>query len=202
MKIPTENVAIYWGAFNPPTLAHSQVVHEVLSRTNIDHIILSPSWEREDKNFWIDHIHRRWLIELFLKLLQNHWANVSLEPHFFEWNNSDITTTRAEEEFFRDKLWFSPSFIFWSDVAPNMHWWSNNENRFIEEQLRKIFISRPWKHFNFKANGFREYTLLDIPDMLDVSSSTAREMIRQKQSVEWILHPEMSQKIKKENLYQ
>lgn len=65
-----------------------------------------------------------------------------------------------------------------------MSWWSNNEARFIEEKLKKIFIKRPGFEFDFEANGFAEYTLLDIPDMLDVSSSLAREMIRNKQSVE------------------
>lgn len=65
-----------------------------------------------------------------------------------------------------------------------MSWWSNNEQRFIEKRLKKIFIKRPGFEFDFEKNGFAEYTLLDIPDMLDISSSLAREMIRNKRSVE------------------
>ncbi len=202
MKHTNKNVAIYWGAFNPPTLAHSKVVQEVLAQTDISHIILSPSGEREDKDFWIEHENRRKLIQIFLKLLQDSGAKVSLDTHFFEWNNAGITTTSEEEAYFRKKLWFSPAFIFWSDTAANMHWWSNNEDRFIEEKLKKIFIARPGTHFDFEANGFSEYLLLDIPNMLDISSSLAREMIQHKQSVAWILDPKIIHEIEKNHLYQ
>lgn len=83
-----------------------------------------------------------------------------------------------------------------------MSWWSENEDRFIQEKLRKIFIKRPGYDFNFEANGFREYTLLDIPDMLDISSTTAREMIANKLSVEGILFQELAQEIEIQQLYQ
>lgn len=196
-----EHIAIYWGAFNPPTLAHAQVVQEVLKRKAASHIILSPSWEREDKNFWIPHMNRKKLIHIFLELLKKDGLSVSLDTHFFEGKNGWNTTTAAEEAYFREKLWFSPAFIFGSDVAKNMPWWSNNEGKFIEERLKKIFIKRPWEHFDFIANGFREYTLLDIPDMLDISSSLAREMIAGKRSVNGILFPEISAEIERANLY-
>lgn len=196
-----ETIAIYWGAFNPPTLAHAQAVQEVLKRKAASHIILSPSGEREDKNFWIPHMNRKKLIHIFLELLKKDGLSVSLDTHFFEGNNGWHTTTTAEEVYFRKKLWFSPAFIFGSDVAKNIPWWSNNEGKFIEERLRKIFIMRPWEHFDFIANGFKEYTLLDIPDMLDISSSLAREMVARKRSVNGILFPEISAEIKENDLY-
>lgn len=197
-----EHIAIYGGAFNPPTLAHSQVVQEVLRQQAASHIILSPCWEREDKNFWIEHAKRWKLIQIFFNTLKKLWLSVSLDTYFFDGKNNGITTTRAEEDYFREKIWVSPSFIFGSDVAANMSWWSNNDERHIEEKLKKIFIKRPWFDFDFEANGFREYTLLDIPHMLDISSSMAREMIQNKQSIERILSPEIMQEIEKNHLYQ
>lgn len=201
MEFPEWKTAIYWGAFNPPTLAHIQVVEEVLKTSEISHVILSPSGEREDKVFDISNQERRKLIERYLEILQNLWASVSLDDYFFEGKNKGITTTKAEEAYFREKLWFSPYFIFGSDTAENMSWWSDNEDRFLQEKLKKIFISRPWYSFDFQANGFREYMLLDIPDMLDISSSLAREMIQNKGLVDGILHPEIQQKIENNNLY-
>ena len=197
-----EKVAIYWGAFNPPTLAHAQVVEEVLKRQAAGHVILSPSWEREDKDFWISTPERRKLVEIFFEVLRQQGLHVSLDIHFLEWKNTWITTTTWEEKYFREQLWVAPAFIFWSDVAPNMSWWSNNPDRFIEERLKKIFIKRPGFEFDFEANGFREYTLLDIPHMLDISSSLAREILRNKQSVEWILLPEVAREIQAQKLYQ
>lgn len=202
MKTTNKNIAIYWGAFNPPTLAHAQIVENVLNQTDISHIILSPSGEREDKDFWIPQSERKRLIELFFQALKSQGCSVDIDFHFFHWHNGGITTTKAEEAYFREKLWVSPSFIFGSDTAENMSWWSNNEDRFIEEKLKKIFIHRPGHEFDFTANGFREYMLLDIPDMLDISSSLAREMIQNKASVAWILTPEIVWEIHKKNLYQ
>ncbi|MCH8518368.1 hypothetical protein LAT59_01195 [Candidatus Gracilibacteria bacterium] len=198
----THEIAIYGGAFNPPTLAHAQVVEEVLKKQVASHIILSPSGAREDKNFGIPQTERRRLIEIFFEVLQRDGLNVSLDTYFFEGKNTGITTTAGEEKYFREQLGVSAAFIFGSDVAPNMSWWSNNPDRFIEERLKKIFIQRPGFAFDFEANGFREYTLLDIPDMLDISSSLAREMLRNKQSVEGILFPELAEEIQKQKLYQ
>lgn len=201
MKTKARKTAIYWGAFNPPTLAHIQVVEEVLKTSDVAHVIISPSGEREDKIFDISHDDRRKLIEKYVEILKSLWANVSLDTYFFDTNDSGVTTTTAEEEYFRKKLWVSPYFIFGSDTAENMSWWSNNKNRFIEERLKKIFIRRPWCEFDFQANGFREYTLLDIPDMLDVSSTMAREMLKNKSVVNGILHPEIQNEIEENNLY-
>ncbi len=197
----SETTAIYWGAFNPPTLAHAQVVWEVLKNSHITHVIISPSWEREDKQFWIQPMYRKKLIEMYVNILQESWLNISLDTFFLEGKNHGLTTTAAEEEYFREKLWESPYFIFGSDVAQNMPDWSENENAFIERRLKKIFINRPWYEFDLEANGFDNYMLLDIPNMLDISSSMAREMIRNKQSVQGILHPEISQTILRETLY-
>lgn len=196
-----ENIAIYWGAFNPPTLAHLQIAQQILKTENVTQLIISPSWEREDKDFWIENNKRKMLIEKYIEILRSSWLNVSLDTFFLEWKNQWFTTTAWEEEYFREKLWTSPYFVFGTDVAPDMPEWSWNEDKFIETKLKKIFISRPGYEFDFQRNWFDNYILLDIPDMLDISSSLAREMIRNKQSVKWILHPKIIWKIEKENLY-
>jgi len=201
MKTTVESTAIYWGAFNPPTLAHIQVVEEVLKTSDITHVIISPSWEREDKDFWISNSERKKLIEGYISILQAMWLNASLDTFFFEGKNKWPTTTSAEEAYFRKRLWNSPWFVFWTDVASDMPEWSGNTNTFIEKKLRKIFISRPGYNFDFDAEGFDNYLLLDIPEMLDISSSVAREVLQTKWSVKWILHPEIEQIIQNEDLY-
>lgn len=201
MKLAAKNIAIYWGAFNPPTLAHEQVVREILRISQVQHIIISPSWEREDKQFSVNMDRRKKLIERYVGVLQESWLSVSLDTFFLEGKNKGLTTTAAEEAYFREKLWVSPHFIFGSDVAANMSDWSWNIDTFIETKLKKIFITRPGYEFDFEGNAFDNYMLLDIPDMLDISSSLAREMIRNKQSVQGILHPHIAQEIRVNNLY-
>lgn len=100
----TAEIAIYGGAFNPPTLAHARVVSEVLKRQAATHIILSPSGVREDKNFGISQAERRRLIEIFFEVLKKDGLSISLDTYFFEGKNAGITTTAAEEGYFREKL--------------------------------------------------------------------------------------------------
>jgi len=196
-----ENIAIYWGSFNPPTLAHSQVITEVIEHTDIDKIIVSPSWERLDKDHWIEHHHREKLNQIFYKILQDSGINVELDSHFFDWKNDWDTTTVQEEVYFREKLWISPHFIYGSDVVSQMSTWSWNENRFIEEKLKKIFITRPGYKFEPQKHWIENFILLDIPHMLDISSSMTKEMIQNKQCVSDILSPKIVEYIEKNRIY-
>ncbi len=200
MNTSQNNVAIYWGTFNPPTLAHMQVVTEVLKTTEISKIIISPSGVRQDKNFWVLENQRRLLIERYIEVLKNAWLNIGFDTHFLEGKNGWFTTTAQEEEYFRKKLGESPWFIFGNDIAKDMPDWSWNIDKFIEHKLQKIFIPRPGYTFDFKKNDFKNYMLLDIPNMLDMSSSIARAMIAGKQSVDGILHPEIAEAIEQNNI--
>lgn len=196
-----KNIAIYWGSFNPPTLAHSRVITEVIEHTNIEKIILSPSGDRLDKNHWIEHVHRKKMIEIFFQTMRNYGIDIELDEHFLEWKNGGNTTTSQEEKYFREKLWFSPHFIYGSDIAPTMPTWSWNKDKFIEEKLKKIFITRPGYKFEPKKHWMKNFILLDIPHMLDISSSMAKEMILNKQAVNDILAPEVIEYIEKNKIY-
>lgn len=196
-----ENIAIYWWSFNPPTLWHIQVVKWVLEHTDIKKIIVAPSWDRLDKSHNIEHNNRKKLIEIFIKVLKESWVNVDLDLYFFEWKNNGITTTLQEEKYFKQKLWLEPTFIYWSDVVTHMHNWVWNDNKYIEKKLKKIFINRPGYEFKPQNYSLDNYILLDIPELIQVSSSVAREMIKNKQSVADILNPEIVKEIINNNLY-
>jgi len=155
----TSETAVYGWSFNPPTLAHAQVVKKVLATKKISQVIISPSGLRWDKDFGMHGL------------------------------NGDETTTAQEEAYFREKLWKSPWFVFGTDVAPDMPTWKWNINKFIETKLKKLFLTRPWFDFDFEAYNFQNYMLLDIPDMIDLSSTTVRTLIKTKDEVSDILYP-------------
>ena len=199
MKV--ENVAVFGGSFNPPTLAHSQVVREVINRTSIDSVLLLPSWERADKTFWIQENDRKKMIEIFHASLLGEWLNVDIERYFLDWSHVWLTTTIQEEQYLKSKLWFSPYFIYWTDVIPWMQNWRWNEDTFVEKEMKKIFISRPWNRHNPEEYKMENYILLDISDMLNLSSSTIREMLKNKESVENLLFVEIEGYIKNNKVY-
>jgi nicotinic acid mononucleotide adenylyltransferase len=47
------------------------------------------------------------------------------------------------KDYYKEILGFEPYFVFGTDVIPNMPTWKDNENQYIEKQLKKIFIPRP-----------------------------------------------------------
>lgn len=194
-----ETIAIYWGSFNPPTRAHAQVITSVLDMTQIEKIIFTPDWERDDKDHKISLAHRKKMIEIFYEVLKWQWYNIEFDTHFLDWNNWNKTTAMQVRDYFKKKLWFYPWHIFWTDVAPAMPNWSWNYNKIIEEKLKKIFVSRWW--YSFNPNLFKNFMLLEIHDIPAISSSMAREMIANRLKVDSILFPEIVDYIEKNNLY-
>ncbi len=201
MKHTSQNIAVYGGTFNPPTLGHMQVMQEILKNTHITHIIMSPSGTRSDKIFGIEDIHRKRMSQICIETLKTQGYSLSLDTHFIDGKHTWLTTTKAEYEYFRESIWEEPTFIFGSDMAQRMHTWENNPDRFVETRLKKIFLHRPGYDFDFEKNDFENYILLAISEMLGVSSTIAREMLRTKQNVEQVLHPNIIQDIAKHHLY-
>ncbi len=193
-----QSIAIYWGAFNPPTIWHKDIVNKLLTQKKVDKIIFSPDWQRADKNYKISFTQRCKMMEIFFEELTDEWLNVEFDDYFLtrkDWN----TTTMQVEEYFKDKLWFSPSHIFWIDTIKNMPNRVWNKDRYIQDKLKKIFILRKW--FLLPENiDMENYSLYDL-DILEISSTTIREMIRNKLKVNHILTPKVHEFILKEELY-
>ena len=197
----TENIAIYWGSFNPPTIAHSMIVEQVLTKTKIDKVIISPSWVRTDKDFEIDENHRKKLIDIFFKTLKNKWLNIEFDNHFLNWKNWWHTTTMQEESYFKKKLWFSPYFIFWSDVIPQMPTWSWNKDKFIEKKLKKIFINRVGYWFEAEKYSIENYIFSENNNIPDISSSLVKQRLKNKQKIDDLINSKIEDYIRENTLY-
>lgn len=197
----SEKIAIYWWSFNPPTIWHLQAISWIHKQRVVDKIIISPSWERLDKNHIISLEDRKKLINSFLSILHESWINIDFDFHFFEWKNWDITSTIEEEKYFINKFWFSPYFIFWSDVIPSMNNWVWNEDFYIEKKLKKIFINRPWYIFEPENYWIDNFLICNIPWLPNISSTIVREMIKNKQNVSLLLNQKIIDIVNENNLY-
>jgi len=192
------NIAIYGGAFNPPTLWHEKVISWILTSTQVEKIIFSPDGYRLDKNYWISQEKRKEIIYIFLDELLKKWLDVEIDPHFLDGKNWDFTSTVEVDKYFQEKLGLSAYHIFGSDVVEWMKNWSWNKDQFIEKKLNKLFVSRPWYVVNF--DELENYILADVPDLIEISSTVVREMLSIKQDVSSIITPEVSQYIQSENI--
>lgn len=193
-----ESIAIYWGAFNPPTIWHKDIISKLLIQNKVSKIIFSPDWQRADKDYKITFSQRNEMLKIFFEELKNQWLNVEFSDYFLkkDWN----TTTIQVEEYFSEKLWFKPAHIFWIDVINNMPNRIWNKDRYIEEKLKKIFILRKWFLLPEEID-MQNYFMYDL-DILEISSTTVREMLKNKLQVRHILSPWVYDYIMKNELYQ
>lgn len=195
-----EKIAIYWWAFNPPTLGHFFVINEIFKNTDIDKILIVPDWDRDDKDYKIEKKLRKDMIELFVNILKNKWLNVWVDYYFFEnKNNSKITTTREVDLYFKEKLNSEPWHIFWTDISWQIKKWSWNPNKYIEKTLKKIFIKRKW--FKFINNELENYILINPKNSPNISSTTIRENCKNNIPISNLLFKEIEEYIIKYKIY-
>jgi nicotinate-nucleotide adenylyltransferase len=193
------NIAVYGGAFNPPTNWHKFVIESIISKTKIEKIILNPDGPRIDKDYKIEKSYRREMIEMFLKDIKKIGIKIEFDDHFFNWQNGKDTTMMQQKEYYKNKLWFIPHFIFGTDTINTMPNWKDNIEQYIEQKLPKIFIPREWNKYSLK--DFKNYQILDTKE-INISSSNVKEvLIHNKQEVSELIIPEIRKYILKYNLY-
>ena len=193
-----EKIAVYWGAFNPPTLWHQEVILKMLTKWYVDKIIFSPDGQREDKNYSISSEKRRDMIKIFASEISQKWFNIEFEDYFL--HNNSPTTTMEVEKYYRQKLWFQPYHIFGIDTLSSMPKWTGNTDKYLEKKLKKIFILRKWFLIPDEID-MENYEILDL-DILEISSTLVREMLKNKLQVHHILSPWVHNYIMKNELYQ
>ncbi len=194
-----EQIALYWGAFNPPHILHEEVIKTILSKTIITKIIIVPSWLRSDKTYNISKEYRNNLINLFIKNLS--WLNIELNKDFFL-DKIPSTTMVWMDEYFKKKLWYSPYQIFWSDVIKDLDKWY--EPLKVKKYIPKIFVSREW--FDLDNSWLENYLYVKISfdnqkliKLKHLSSTIIKENIKK-----WIytwLNLEIAEYIKEKWLY-
>jgi len=194
-----DKIAIYWGAFNPPTLWHLHVIEQVFKYTEIKKIIIVPDWFRLDKNYWIDEKYRNDLINIFISELNKKWLNVEIETYFLEWKNKSDTTTYKVDKYFINKLKFQPYHIFWTDISNWIKNWSWNPNKYIQKKLKKIFIPRMW--YKFDNFDLENYKLIETNIESNISSTKIKENINKNLKIDKLVMKKIEKYIKDNKLY-
>lgn len=192
-------IAIFWGAFNPPTNGHFHVIEKILKNTDIEKVIITPDGLRLDKNYWIEEKHRKKMIQIFINELIEKWFNIEIDNHFLENKNNWDTTTVKVDLYFKEKLWLSPWHIFWTDISNEIKNWTWNPNKYIEKELKKIFIKRPW--YDFNNLNFENFILINPEKKLDISSTIVRKNKNLNIPISNLVIKEIEEYIIKNNLY-
>ena len=192
-------IAIFWGALNPPTLGHFHVVEQIFEDSLVEKIIIVPDGFRLDKGYQIEEKHRTEMIKLFTDELTSKWFNIEVDNYFLQNKNKSDTTTMEVDLYFKNKLWYQPWHIFWTDICGEIKNWTWNPDKYIEKQLKKIFIKRKW--FEFNNQGLENYFLLNPKINTDISSSTVKKNIISNLPISNLVIEEIEKYIIKNNLF-
>jgi len=195
----SKQIAIYWWAFNPPTLWHSHVIKQIFKNTNIEQIIITPDWVRKDKDYKINEESRNELINIFLRELKQDWYDVVLDNYFLKWKNKSDTTTYEVDKYFISKLGNQPYHIFWTDISEWIKNWSWNPNKYIQKKLKKIFIPRKW--YTFNHYDLENYQLINVDFESNISSTQIKEKISKKNKIDNLVTYNVKKYIINNNLY-
>lgn len=177
-----EKIAIFWWAFNPPTIWHTWVITQVLEESDISKIILSPDGHRLDKDYGISIEDKIKISNIYAKSLREKWLNVEMDSYFLEWKNNGPTTTVAVDKYFREKYGPDIWHIFGSDTITSMSNWKGNKDKYIEKTLQKILFKRPGFPIEAEKYGIENYIAIESKFLEDISSTMIRNMV-----LEWKL---------------
>lgn len=189
---------VYGGAFDPPQLAHQDLVEQLDRTYRPAKIIIVPSGPRYDKTYKVSDEHRQNILRIFADALKDRMAHVELCEDFMLGLIPE-TTTLGMDEFFRERLGRSPRQVFGMDVIPQMPVWDPSGR--VEQEIPKIFVSR--EGFEPDMHSLDNYLLFNpkFPEHIAALSSTAvRANIKNR--IFTGLNPRVEAYIKENNLYQ
>ena len=178
--LPTnEKIAVYGGAFNPPTVAHQQIIETCLQLDGFSEVWVMPSGDRADKSMQTDDNERLAMLNL---LKETEFDNDNrLVISDYELNlprpSNTVRTVGSLAVDFPDKdFWF----VYGADSYQTMPFWPNG--RELQSRLSVLLLPR----LGIELPPESEHTR-HLPDIEananPVSSTQVREAIRAKKDI-------------------
>lgn len=184
---------IYGGSFNPPTIAHLNIIKKLLSEFENSRVILLPVGNDYKKPDLISFEHRYNMLKLFAKQLK-----LNIEISTIEHHKGYKGTFYALEELSKD--YKNIYFVIGSDNLEDLKSWILYET--LLKKYPFIVINRNQYLTKKQAEDLfldLEHRFIFLDFQMDVSSTKIRENIDKNKN---LLTPEVFQYIKNHKLYE
>ncbi|EKE27646.1 MAG: hypothetical protein ACD_3C00182G0007 [uncultured bacterium (gcode 4)] len=166
-------IAIYWGAFDPPQLAHENIIKEAIIKLGLDKLYIVPSGPHPFKEYKTSTEIRKKIMEIFIDAINS--DKVELCDVFLDGKIKN--TTLETDRYFKRMLWFSPYQIFGSDLIDSMWIWDPSGE--VAMRLPKIIVKRPWFEIDdSKIANYLTFDPFDDSSVSGLSSTQVRENIK------------------------
>jgi nicotinate-nucleotide adenylyltransferase len=182
-------IGFFGGSFNPPTIAHLEIVKTALNEFNLDRIIVVPMGDKYDKKELIPFKYRYRMLEIMFEEYDNVEIS-SLQVNQQERSYAIDTFEIIDEKYNNDERFF----IMGLDNFVNIKKWKSSE---------KLLENR--KYIVFKRNSVETQILNKSVQYFDVdkniSSTMARNRIKSGKDLTGVLENSVIDYINKNGLY-
>ena len=185
-----KRIGFFGGCFNPPTLAHFEIVKSSLIEFNLDKVIIIPMGDKYQKDDLILFEHR---FNMLLKMFQN---EPKVEISRMQANQKNISYAidcfnEIDEIYKKDERFF----IMGLDNFSKIETWKDGKKLI----LNRKFIVFERKNYNIENNYPNNVKFIGVNN--DTSSSLVRQKIKAKGNFEEFILPEVASYINQEGLY-
>jgi nicotinate-nucleotide adenylyltransferase len=190
---------IFGGTFNPPHIAHSIIAEDIREQFTLDKIIFIPSGvpPLKDEQITISAKHRLNMAHLAFA------HNDKFEVSDIEINNSSgksytvDTLLKLKENYKKDEV--KLYLIIGVDNLIDFPKWKNPEKLFLLSEV--VVVNRPFYNIQEVNSEFSSrVTFAKVPS-LEISSVMIRNLVKNKKSIRYYVHPEVEKYISENKLY-
>lgn len=169
-------IAFYWGAFDPPQIAHLTVARQVIRDEHADRVHISPSGTRPDKSYNVANHHRRKMLLILLEEYPQWNTGIFANFDFID-APREQSATRGVHNWFTNRYWIVPKQIFGTDIIPNIDkCWMYPD--WVKQKASKLFVPRGTEDTDYTGIANYKVMPLDADDfILHLSSSQIRERV-------------------------
>jgi len=158
------NIAIFGGSFDPPHIAHEQIVKKILQRDDIDKLYVVPTYLSPFKDKY--HLEPKERFELLKELFKE--CNKVIVTDFEIIQNRAVPTIETVQHFMQLNSPTKIYLIIGADNLQSIHLWKNFED--LKKSVQFIVAQR--EGYEVK-NDIIQFNTINMD--IDISSSHLRE---------------------------
>lgn len=175
------DIAIFGGTFDPPTIAHEQIIRLCLERSDIDEVWVMPSGWRTDKPGMQPDDTRLGMLEAMAATSFQHEARLRItdfEMRMPTPTNTFDTVQALRRAYPKDRFWF----VFGADSYQTMHTWEHGDE--LKRTLGMLLVPRSGAVLPPITGTIRH---LPAPELVGVSSTVVREAVARRSPIEGLV---------------
>lgn len=161
-----KHIVIYGGSFDPPHIAHIEIIKEVLKKISLDFLIVMVAYKNPLKSstFFEDALRLKWMQKVCNKFDRVIVSDFEIQNQILY----SIDTVRYFEEHYMPR---SIALILGEDNLLNLHMWKDYE--LLKKKVRFIFVKRKGFEYNVDKASYLQIELENIT--FPVSSSLIKK---------------------------